>query len=150
MTDAARLDFDEHFVRLGLRLLDVFDGQRGFELVQDGGFHRAHLGESGMWDSRSSRKRVELLWLLCDQKGICRGVLRLCAAQEKFNGITHSLGEFVRSRKIHCPLADYGIEKSFHKFGQMHNWKIPRDLPIFLALRDNLAQKADRRRLGSP
>jgi hypothetical protein len=45
VANAARLHFDEHFVRARLRLLDVFNGQRRFELMQDGGFHRVSLNE---------------------------------------------------------------------------------------------------------
>jgi hypothetical protein len=36
--------------------------------------------------------------------------LRFCAAQEKFNGVSDPLGQFVGSGKIHGPLPDDRIE----------------------------------------
>jgi hypothetical protein len=70
--------------------------------------------------------------------------LRFGSAQEEFDGISYSLGEFVRSGKIDGPLTDYGIEKSFHKFGQVYDRKIAGYLAVFLAFRDDFAEKADR------
>src|SRR5271156_2176007 len=69
--------------------------------------------------------------------------LRPSAPQEKFHRIAHTLSELVRSGKVHGPLADDGVEKSFHEFGQMHHRKIAGDFAIFLTLRDNFAEKAD-------
>ncbi len=51
VADAARFQLDQNIVRARLRLLDLFYGQRRFEVAQDGGFHRVHLNESGMLDS---------------------------------------------------------------------------------------------------
>src|SRR4029077_19910078 len=51
-------------------------------------------------------------------------LLRLGTAQEEFDRISHSLGEFVRSGKIYSPLTDDGIEESFHEFGQVYHRKI--------------------------
>jgi hypothetical protein len=67
--------------------------------------------------------------------------LRPSAPQEKFDGIAHPLGEFVRAGKVHGPLADDGIEKSFHEFGEVHDRKISGDFAVFLALGDNFAQQ---------
>jgi hypothetical protein len=71
--------------------------------------------------------------------------LRLGAAQEKLDRVSHSLGEFVRSSKIYCPLTDNGIEKSFHKFRQVYDWKIKGYLPVSLAFRDDFTQEANGR-----
>jgi len=38
-------------------------------------------------------------------------------------------------------LPDYGIEKSFHKLGQVYDWKIKSYLTIFLALRDDFSEE---------
>ena len=43
MADATRFDLDQHFVRAGLRLRDLFDAQWRFEFAQDGGFHCVYL-----------------------------------------------------------------------------------------------------------
>src|SRR5580704_12149934 len=67
------------------------------------------------------------------------------APQEKLNRVVHSLGEFVRPGEVNGPLADHGVEKAFHEFGEMDDGKIPGDLSVFLALRDNFAQEAHRR-----
>jgi hypothetical protein len=71
--------------------------------------------------------------------------LRLGTAQEKLDRISHSLGEFVRSSKIYCPLTDNGIEKSFHEFGQVYDWKIKGYLPVSLAFRDDFTKEANGR-----
>jgi hypothetical protein len=78
----------------------------------------------------------------------CR--LGLGAAQEKLDGVAHPLREFVRSRQIHGPLPDHGVEEPLHELGEMNDRKILRDLAIFLALGDNFAEKADGGCLGSP
>ena len=57
--------------------------------------------------------------------------LRPGAPQEKFNGIANPLGEFVRTGQVHGPLADDGIEKSFHEFGEVHDRKVARDFAVF-------------------
>src|SRR5258706_13201609 len=49
----------------------------------------------------------------------------------------------MRSGKIHGPLTDDGIEKSFHKFGEVNDRKIAGDLPVLLSLRDDLTKQAD-------
>jgi len=69
--------------------------------------------------------------------------LRFGSTQEEFDRIPHSLGEFVRSGKIHGPLTHDGIEKSFHKFGEVNDRKIAGDLPILLSFRDDLTEQAD-------
>jgi hypothetical protein len=61
MADAACFDFDEHFLRVGLRLIDVFDAQRRFEFAEHGGFHCLCLNGLGMRDSRPSHNGMELL-----------------------------------------------------------------------------------------
>ena len=71
--------------------------------------------------------------------------LRLGAAQEEFNRVAHTLGELVRSSKIYCPLTDNGIEKSFHEFGQVYDWKIKGYLPVSLAFRDDFTKEANGR-----
>src|SRR4029077_10074379 len=73
--------------------------------------------------------------------------LRLSAAQEKLDRISHSLGEFVRSSKIYCPPTDDGIEKSFHEFGQVYDWKIKGYLTVSLAFRDDFTKEAHGRGL---
>src|SRR5579863_8982534 len=60
-----------------------------------------------------------------------------------------SLCEFVRAGEIDGPLADNSIEEPFHEFGEMYDGKIAADLSIFLALRDDFAEKADGGCLGS-
>src|SRR5258707_14603840 len=71
--------------------------------------------------------------------------LRLGAAQEKLDRVSHSLGEFVRSSKIHRPLPDNGIEKSFHEFGQVYDWKIKAYLPVSLAFPVDFTKEANGR-----
>src|SRR5271155_3036203 len=140
MAHAAGFDFDQDFVRGGLGLLDLFDIQGRFEFAQDGGFHGVGLSELGIVVAlRTDGARP------CNTRVSARSDsgLRPGAPQEKFYRIAHTLGELVRSGKVHGPLADDGVEKSFHEFGQMHDRKITGDFSIFLALGDDFAEQAD-------
>src|SRR5258708_31118250 len=69
--------------------------------------------------------------------------LRLDSAQEKLDRVSHSLGEFVRSSKIYCPLTDNGIGKSFHEFGQVGDWKNNVVLPVCLCFPDAVTHQSN-------
>jgi hypothetical protein len=51
MAYATSFHLDQHFMRGGLGLNNIFDGQWFFEFAQDGGFHRMYLKELGKRDS---------------------------------------------------------------------------------------------------
>src|ERR1039458_1255132 len=51
VADATRFHFNQHFLGIGLRLSDLFDGQCRFELAQDGCLHCVYLDEFSMRDS---------------------------------------------------------------------------------------------------
>src|SRR5260221_1714091 len=69
--------------------------------------------------------------------------LRFGSPQEEFDCISHSLGESIRSGKIYGPLTHDGIEKSFHKFGEVNHRKIAGNLAIFLAFSNDFTEQAD-------
>src|SRR5260370_37054503 len=129
-------------MRRRLRLNDLFDGQWPRQFVQDGCLHCIYLAEFGMRGSglcgrAANSSDFAAKWRVPP--------LRLGAAQEKLDRVSHSLGEFVRSSKIHRPLPDNGIEKSFHEFGQVYDWKIKGYLPVSLAFRDDFTKEANGR-----
>jgi hypothetical protein len=63
MADAARLDLDQHFMRVGTWLRNVFDAKWRFELAKYGCFHYDRFNDMGMRDSGFSRKGWKLLRL---------------------------------------------------------------------------------------
>ncbi len=66
-----------------------------------------------------------------------------CLAPRKKNSTAFRTrsGELVTAGKIDSPLPNDGVEKSFHEFGQVHDWKVARDLAIFLAFRDDFRRR---------
>jgi hypothetical protein len=61
MAHAARFDLDQHFMRVGTRLRNVFDAKWRFELTKYGRFHCDRFIDVGMRDSWLSHKRLEPL-----------------------------------------------------------------------------------------
>jgi hypothetical protein len=91
---AAGFDFDQHFVRGGLGLRDLFDAQWGFEFAQYGGFHGVNLSEIMVAKQACAEEaRASASGTRIDNDFR----LRPSASQEKFDGIAHPLGEFMRA-----------------------------------------------------
>jgi len=86
-------------MRRRLRLNDLFDGQWPLQFVQMAAFIAFYLADLGC--AAQVFADAQRTPLICCKMEVIP-TLRLGAAQEKLDRVSHSLGEFVRSSKIYC------------------------------------------------